>query len=416
MIKNKTAIIKLTGATVLLFLAFILFSGSKITRKENRAFENQNKFIYSGSYGLYIEMDKELTFNWFTDGSDEGFYELLKGDKTTIKKGLTEASKVHKITVNQQLKEDLIFRFGGKEETIHEVTLKPIPGLQKSIYKNVDSLYVIGDVHGRYEQLINLLQNSNLVDDDLNWIAGKSHLVFLGDLFDRGQDVTKVLWFIYSLEDMAEAAGGKIHLVLGNHEIMTMTKDLRYVNNKELAIARAYGKQYDELFHPTISFLGAWLRTKPSVLKIDNAIFAHGGVVDLGTNVIHDFNKLAYSYMKDSLYLKIMSNDSTEVSHDLEKWEKMRYFFYADVSPYWYRGYVNNDTLDLQLAAMLKRYRSKIHVVAHTPLPSITQKYDGKLLTTDLEDAATQLLLLVKDRNKYSRYKIDSSGEIVELQ
>ena len=415
MIPNKTSFIKLTGAIVFLLLVFILLSSSKIIRKENHAFENQNNFIYSGSYGLFIEMDKGLTFNWFTEESDEGFYELLKADNTTIKKGLTEVGKTHKITIDHQLKKDLIFRFGGKKETIHEIRLKPIPDLQKSAYKKVDSLYVIGDVHGRYEQLINLLQNSNIVDNDLNWIAGKSHIVFLGDLFDRGQDVTKLLWFIYGLEEKAETAGGKVHLVLGNHEIMTMTKDLRYVNQKELAIAREYGKKYDELFHPTRSLLGAWLRTKPSVLKIDNAIFAHGGIVDLGTSIINDFNKQAYTYMKDSLFLKVMSNDSTEVSYDIEKWERMRYFFYADVSPYWYRGYVNSDTLDLQLEAMLKRYKSRVHIVAHTPLPSITQKYDGKLLTTDLEDAATQLLLLVNKKNKYTRYKIDSYGDIVEL-
>jgi hypothetical protein len=64
---------------------------------------------------------------------------------------------------------------------------------------------------------------------------------------------------------------------------------------------------------------------------------------------------------------------------------------------------------------MLKKYDSKIHIVAHTPLKTITQKYKGKLLTTDLNDAATQLLLLVKKKNKYEKYKIDSSGIITEL-
>ena len=82
-----------------------------------------------------------------------------------------------------------------------------------------------------------------------------------------------------------------------------------------------FQKKYDELFHPTKSFLGSWLRTKPSILKIDNALFAHGGIVDLGTGIINDFNKQAYIYMKDSMFLKIMYNDSTEVSYEPEKWE-----------------------------------------------------------------------------------------------
>ncbi len=64
---------------------------------------------------------------------------------------------------------------------------------------------------------------------------------------------------------------------------------------------------------------------------------------------------------------------------------------------------------------MLRKYHSKIHIVAHTPLESITQKYKGKLLTTDLNEAATQLLLLVRNKNKYAKYKIDSTGTITEL-
>jgi calcineurin-like phosphoesterase family protein len=412
---SKSSFLRFSTTAILVVIAYALLLSLNEIDKENIDLTPQNNFVYSGTYGLYIEIDNGLTFNWFTKESDKGSYELLNLKNTIIKKGPTEAGKIHKVTIDHKLNKPLIFRFGGNNGKSNEVQLKPIPGLQKSTYKNVDSLYVIGDVHGRYEQLINLLQNSNIVDKELNWIAGKAHIIFLGDLFDRGQDVTKVLWFIYGLEEKAEKSGGKVHLVLGNHEIMTMTKDLRYVNAKELAIAQAYGKKYDELFHPTKSFLGAWLRAKPSILKIDKALFAHGGIVDLGTDIINDFNKQAYTYMNDTMFLKIMSNDSIEVSYDPEKWERMRYFFYAEVSPYWYRGYVNSDTLDLQLDTMLKRYKSKVHVIAHTPLPSITQKYDGKLLTTDLEDAATQLLLLVKKRNKYKRFKIEYSGDIVEL-
>ena len=54
-------------------------------------------------------------------------------------------------------------------------------------------------------------------------------------------------------------------------------------------------------------------------------------------------------------------------------------------------------------------------MVAHTTLETITEKYDGKLLTTDLNDAATQLLFLVRHRNKYEKYKIDSEGLKTEL-
>ena len=96
--------------------------------------------------------------------------------------------------------------------------------------------------------------------------------------------------------------------------------------------------------------------------------------------------------------------------YDPESWEKARDFFYHEESPYWYRGYVRYDSLQVQLRQMLRKYDSKTHIVAHTPLKSITSRYNGNLLTTDLEEASTELLFLVKDKKKYKRFKIDSSG------
>lgn len=406
---------KISIAVGILSLAILLSLGLKSIVKESDSANNQNKYTYSGEYGLFIEEGNKLKFNWFTQESTKGIYKLLKSDGSMIAEGKTDPSKVHKFSIDYKIKNNVVFKFGGENETMHKVILKPNSTLQKSNFSNIDSIFVIGDVHGRYDQLINLLKKSKIINNDLDWIAGNSHLIFLGDLFDRGSDVTKVLWFIYELEDKAKAVGGKVHLVLGNHEIMTMTKDLRYVNPKEIAIAGAFGKKYDELFHPTKSFLGKWLSSKASVLKIDKVLFAHGGVVDLETGSIEGFNQLVNSYMKQPVYLDIMQDKPDSTKYDVNKWNDMRYFFYNEESPFWYRGYVQSDTLKPQLNSMLRKYNSNLHVVAHTPLENITQRYGGKLLTTDLNVAATQLLLLVKSKRKYNRYKIDSSGNIEEL-
>jgi len=393
---------------VLIIMSFIKGDDTGIT-------EQGKKLKYEGTYGLYVKKTDHFNFRWITESEDIGHYEVLNKANKIIASGETPSSRTHSINLDKKTEGPFTFKFGGKNGTMHEVHIRKNFEQDKTTYKKVDSLYVVGDIHGRYDQVTNLLYKAKVIDKDLNWIAGKSHIVFLGDVFDRGNDVIKVLWFIYELEEKAALAGGKVHMVLGNHEIMTMTKDLRYVNRKELNIAIAHRLSYDALFHPIDSYLGSWLRSKVSVLKIDKVVFAHGGILDIGPISLEEFNNKAYYYMKEPMYLELMKEYPDSTKYDPDHWYQMSYFFYNSEGPYWFRGYVNSDTLSPQLNSMLNKFNSKIHVVAHTTVETITERYDGKLLTTDLDDAATELLLLVRNKNKYKRYKIDSEGLKSEL-
>ncbi|MDN3644316.1 metallophosphoesterase [Lutimonas halocynthiae] len=384
-------------------------------KSDKLAIDQQNGLKYEGTYGLYVEKTDLYSFHWITEIEDIGEYQVLDQSNKIIVSGETNSSRTHVVKLKDDITEPFTLKFGGQKTSMNKVSIRKISEQEKTSIKRVDSLYVVGDVHGRYDQMTNLLLKANIIDADLNWTAGKSHIVFLGDVFDRGDDVTKVLWFIYELEAKAALVGGKVHLVLGNHEIMTMTKDLRYVSRKERNIAVAHGLTYDALFHPTNSYLGTWLRSKVSLLKIGKIVFAHGGILDLGPISLEEFNNKAYYYMKDPMYLDVMKQSPDSTKYDVNSWSEMRFFFYNSEGPYWYRGYVNSDTLAPQLNAMLSKHESKIHVVAHTTLETITEKYDGKLLTTDLNDAATELLFLIRRKNKYKRYKIDSEGIKTEL-
>ena len=413
--KIKNTIIKtfvyfiFLGAVLIITASFNPTSGDYFNKSTILANE------YFGTNSLFIETNNGLKFHWITSNKVIGDYELICSDKSILLKGNTTSSYKHTAFIDYAIEDDLIFRFGGQNESKYEVKLRPNSINNSSTFKNVDSLFVVGDVHGKYDQLINLLKKSKIINEELEWVAGRSNLVFLGDLFDRGSDVTKTLWFIYELEEKAEEAGGRVHLVLGNHEIMTMSKDLRYIGKKESIIARTYGLDYDYMYHPRRSFLGSWLSSKSSVLKIDNALFAHGGIIDLGTNSINDFNQTVRSNIQDPIFLELMKDTPDSSKYDPQKWRDMRQFFYDENSPFWYRGYVYSDTLSAQLNSMLRKYKSKTHIVAHTPLKTITKKYNGKLFTTDLNDAATELLLLVRKKRKYLSYKIDSTGLISEI-
>jgi hypothetical protein len=391
----------------IVFLSFSRYNSNSLV---------QSKVDYSGTNSLFIEYGDKLNFHWITSVIDTGYYELIDTKGSLVSKGTTLPNRPHSVSIKHKIKNGALFKFGGLNDGIFEIKLREKKKLSDSYFKNVDSIFVVGDVHGRYDQLINLLQKATIIDSQLSWTGGNNHLVFLGDLFDRGDNVTKVLWFIYDLEEKAKIAGGEVHLVLGNHEIMIMSKDLRYLSRKEASIAIAHKTTYDYLFHPTKSLLGSWLTSKTSVLKIDDVLFAHGGVVELETNSIKGYNGLVNSKVKDPMFLDIMQEYPDSTKYNPIAWNNMRYFFYREDAPFWFRGYVQSDTLGPTLRSMLLNFNSKVHVVAHTIQKTITSRYNGKLLTTDLEDAATELLLIIKNKRKYENYKIDSFGKISEVK
>jgi hypothetical protein len=102
-------------------------------------------------------------------------------------------------------------------------------------WSGVGRVVTVGDVHGAYLPLVGLLSDVGLVSQDLRWIGGDSHLVMLGDLVDRGPRSRDVLDLVMRLQREAEEAGGRVHVLLGNHEIMNLVGDLRYVTEDDYA-------------------------------------------------------------------------------------------------------------------------------------------------------------------------------------
>lgn len=102
-------------------------------------------------------------------------------------------------------------------------------------WSGVDRVVVIGDVHGAYESLVHVLRSAGLVSERLAWSGGEAHLVMLGDLVDRGARSREALDLIRRLQEEAPEAGGRVHMVLGNHEVMNMVGDLRYAHPAEFA-------------------------------------------------------------------------------------------------------------------------------------------------------------------------------------
>ena len=197
-------------------------------------------------------------------------------------------------------------------------------------------IVVMGDLHGDLPRLTELLRLSGLADANFEWIGGDATLVLTGDLMDRGPDVRGVMDLLMTLEKDASKRGGKVVTLFGNHEMMNIIGDLRYVTpeiysrfadrqsekrrteayKKYLRILRRQAREMGEpepndspeqearwmAEHP-LGFVeyrkemsrqgeyGRWLRKMPAVVKIGETIFLHGGIhPDLGGLGIDDIN------------------------------------------------------------------------------------------------------------------------------
>ena len=270
---------------------------------------------------------------------------------------------------------------------------------QPSVYAMPEKLIAISDIEGRYHEFKQFLIAHKVMDKNYKWTFGKGHLVTVGDFFDRGLLVNQTLWLIYSLEEQAEKAGGKVHFVLGNHDLMNMKNDFRYVRKKYLENAKLMGVEYYDLYKPNTE-LGRWLATKNILEKIGDYIFIHAGIskevsdLNLGVEGLNMFSRVFY-----------FRNVEERVSVDpLYSIVHMR-----GKSPTWYRGY-GKETIDKnEFAAIAKNMGAKKFVIGHTLHESVTYLMDKQVIDLDVLHAqgTTQGLLIENGQE----YMVDIQGQ-----
>ena len=143
-------------------------------------------------------------------------------------------------------------------------------------FDSVEKFTAISDIHGQYDLFVRLLKVHGIIDDELNWQYGDGHLIVVGDVLDRGPEVIEALWLIYHLENQALDAGGRVHLLLGNHEMMVINNNLGYINRKYFYTSGISQRLYSSFFGQN-TFFGKWLSSKPITLSINDNLFVHGG-------------------------------------------------------------------------------------------------------------------------------------------
>jgi hypothetical protein len=206
-----------------------------------------------------------------------------------------------------------------------------------------------------------------------------------------------------------------VHVVLGNHETMVWMGDLRYTNPKELSIAQTYGVSYSKLFDIRESVLGKWLITKPAVFRLDDILFAHGGVAtDWLAYTPKTFDDTLAKFTSEELFYH-WADTTFAIKIDSAAFARRQDFLLGENSVFWYRAYVQTDTLAQALDQVLKRFGASVHVVGHTPTQMVHQKYGGKLVVSHPRTFASELVLLVREKKEWRRFRFAANGEISPL-
>jgi hypothetical protein len=200
----------------------------------------------------------------------------------------------------------------------------PAREIEPNRWTSVPRIVAFGDVHGAYDELVVALRAASVIDDELNWSGADTHLVSLGDILDRGADSRAVMDLLMKLQTQAVKSHGRVHVVMGNHEAMNLTGDLRYVASGEFKafadaasdktraaaftdyleqalaanvaddspddpqlIAEAFDARYPHGYFghrrqfEVDGHYGEWLVRRPLMVILNDNVFVHGGLPPL---------------------------------------------------------------------------------------------------------------------------------------
>jgi hypothetical protein len=191
--------------------------------------------------------------------------------------------------------------------------------------------------------------------------------VVLGDIFDRGPRQTEILWLLYQLEAEAQAAGGALHMNLGNHEAMVLTGDVRYLHERYTQAAQALGvSSYSELWSRD-SLLGQWLRSKATVFRFGRTLCLHGGI---SQKTVAD----RWTLPEINNTVRAWLNSDKDLDAARAK------YISGSNGPLWYRGHVQQKDSAEEIEAVKAFYDVDRLAVGHTTVQTVRALYGGSVI------------------------------------
>jgi hypothetical protein len=212
--------------------------------------------------------------------------------------------------LNQSIKKDKLFRKHYKTKTYRNIPTKRSDYLSKLVElyydndKNVNQylesahkkshilppqlrIIVIGDIHGDFEVAIKCLILAKCIEyieppthktietmdaffKTLKWIGSDTYVVQLGDQIDRVRpqswdknsisrddayedegSTLEIFYLFWHLNNLATPHGGRVFCIIGNHEIMNIEGDFRYVSKEEF---RCFKEHLNHVYYPNSKY------------------------------------------------------------------------------------------------------------------------------------------------------------------
>ena len=271
---------------------------------------------------------------------------------------------------------------------------------------------VVGDVHGDLDSFVNILTMAGILDGEQKWAGGTAQLVQIGDVCDRGPRTSEVIELLIRLEKEARKAKGRVWCLIGNHEAMRMTGDLRYVpaseyesfsnkksEQKREAIFQAHLKtmaSQDDKERPDLGLgyrqkwekehplgqtellleyspegrFGNWVLNQKAALVLDGTLYVHAGIspkyVDWSASRID-------SRVKEELRLGKYAPENASADPE---------------GPLWFRGLADGPENELaaHVDQVLAKHKVTRIIVGHTPTrgAGVVSRFGGKVLLCDV--------------------------------
>ena len=309
---------------------------------------------------------------------------------------------------------------------IAAMAIAALGGIAAASPPTAPRIIAVGDLHGDYGAWQDIARGAALIDANGHWSAGKTILVQMGDVTDRQPESLKIIRSLQQLAREAPRKGGKVYVILGNHEAMNLLGDNRYTTPGEYAAfadrqsaarrdrvyeanranAEAFAKSQNPAITPEqvraqwmtehplgwvehrlawspSGELGKWATGNPAILKIDGTIFVHGGISA-------EYSKQPLATVNARVAKAMAAADDSPAS-----------VLTDPLGPLWYRGLVTTDkdaqaeraamkppppplTSEQEVDAVLAAYGAQRLVVAHTPsIKGIQVEYGGRFADVD---------------------------------